>query len=331
MSLSTSCSAAASSTLKVPSTSTSSASRGSSAHWVMRIAAWWKTRSLPRVRSWTRSRSRRSPSTQVHPAAGERVVEVGPATADQVVEHVDVRDARVEQLVDDVEPIVPAPPVTRTVGACERAHADLPPADGSSAATALMAAPRAARGCPLAASSTESTRSPASPSVRGGRRFADGGGELGRPSGERLALGQRRGPDVAEPVGDVAALGARRVVRGLEVQVDAAVVDAQPLLRVEVVPDEGALRAADHHLADLGRAEPVDVDVGDGAAGERHRQVADARLARAERIGTVRRHRLGVQAAGKDEVEDRQVVGREVPEHVDVGLDQAEVDADASR
>ena len=37
---------------------------------------------------------------------------------------------------------------------------------------------------------------------------------------------------------------------------------------LQVVPDQGAAGSADHHLADLGRAEPVDVDV-------RSRRLAD--------------------------------------------------------
>ena len=112
-------STAASSTLNVPSTSTSSASRGSSAHWVIRIAAWWKTRSLPRVTSWTRSRSRMSPSTSVTRPRGQRLVEVGPATADEVVEHDDLRRRRRPAAGRrSCEPIVPAPPVTRTSAPC---------------------------------------------------------------------------------------------------------------------------------------------------------------------------------------------------------------------
>ena len=42
----------------------------------------------------------------------------------------------------------------------------------------------------------------------------------------------------------------------------------------------------------------------------------------------VARTPVGRQPAGQHVVEDRQVVGREVPDHVDVGLHQAEVDAD---
>ena len=69
------------------------------------------------------------------------------------------------------------------------------------------------------------------------------------------------------------------------------------------------------------------MDVAEGPAGQRQRQVADAGLAGAERVGAVGGDAERPQPAGQDEVEDRQVVRREVPEHVDVGLDEAEVDA----
>ena len=67
-------------------------------------------------------------------------------------------------------------------------------------------------------------------------------------------------------------------------QVDAPVVDAQALRRVEVVPDDHLLGATDERRAHLGRAQPVEVDVGDGVATERHREVADARVPGADRI-----------------------------------------------
>ena len=56
---------------------------------------------------------------------------------------------------------------------------------------------------------------------------------------------------------------------------------------------------------------------------ERQGQVADAGVAGADRVGAVRRHRDRPDVLGQDEVEDRQVVRREVPEHVDVGLHEA--------
>ena len=85
--------AAASTTLKVPSTSTSSARRGSSAHWVMRIAAWWKTTSMPAVSSATSARSRTSPSTTVTLPFCLGPVEVLAPPADEVVEHDDLGGA----------------------------------------------------------------------------------------------------------------------------------------------------------------------------------------------------------------------------------------------
>ena len=86
-------------------------------------------------------------------------------------------------------------------------------------------------------------------------------------------------------------------------------------------------RAADDRGADLGGAQPVDVDVGERAVRQRQRQVAHAGAPGADRVGAVRRHRDRTQILGQDEVEDREVVRREVPEHVDVGLHQPEVDA----
>ena len=63
---------AASSTLKVPSTSTSSASRGSSAHCVMRIAAWWKTTSMPCDRACHQVPGRGCRRRQTHSARPPR-------------------------------------------------------------------------------------------------------------------------------------------------------------------------------------------------------------------------------------------------------------------
>ena len=86
-------STAASITLNVPSTSTSSASRGSSAHCVIRSAAWWKTTSMPRVSSRTSARSQMSPSTTVTGPLRLRPREVVAAPAHEVVEHDDLAGA----------------------------------------------------------------------------------------------------------------------------------------------------------------------------------------------------------------------------------------------
>ena len=63
------------------------------------------------------------------------------------------------------------------------------------------------------------------------------------------------------------------------------------------------------------------------AARERQRQVGDAGDAGADGVGAVGGDRDRRAATGQDEVEDREVVRREVPEHVDVRLHEAQVDA----
>ena len=69
-------------------------------------------------------------------------------------------------------------------------------------------------------------------------------------------------------------------------EVDAGVVEAEALRRLQVVPDDHLLGAADDHGADLGRAQPVDVKVGEATLPQRHRQVPDARVARTHRVDT---------------------------------------------
>ena len=107
-----------------------------------------------------------------------------------------------------VEPIVPAPPVTRTEAPCRLLMRKLP----SSTSVGLFGADRFAAGGRLAetASSTDSTRRPAAPSVRGGALLADRGGELGHHRRERLLLRQRGHGDVAESIGDRGGRGAGR-------------------------------------------------------------------------------------------------------------------------
>ena len=157
--------------------------------------------------------------------------------------------------------------------------------------------------------------------------LADAGRELRDHLAQGLVVRQRRRPGVAEAVRDrrVPPVGGRGRLVG---QVDAPVVDAERLLREEVVPHQRAAGPADDHLADLGGAEPVDVDVGEGAVAERQGEVADAGTSGTERIGPVGGDPRRAQAAGEDEVQDRQVVGRQVPEDVHIGLDQTQVDAD---
>ena len=108
-----------------------------------------------------------------------------------------------------------------------------------------------------------------------------------------------------------------------------AVVDGQPSCRVGVVPDDGAARAAEHRCPDLGRAQPVHVHVREGSVRQPHRQVAPGRPGR-PRSGSPTWAATADRGdvLGKHEVQDRQVMRREVPEDVDVGLHQAKVDPD---
>ncbi len=140
-------------------------------------------------------------------------------------------------------------------------------------------------------------------------------------------FGQCRGPGVTQPVGDGRSLPVGRGA-GLALEADAAVVDAEPLLGIQVIPDQGAPGAAHHQLADLGRTQPVDVDVGHGVVGQRERQVPDAGMTCPQGIRAVRRDLHRPQPFGEDEVEDGQVVRGEVPENIDVRLHQPQVDPD---
>ena len=71
------------------------------AHWVIRMAAWWNTRSMPSMRRATSGRSRISPSTSrtIPDASASR--EVFPPAADEVVEHDDLGRSGVDELIDD--------------------------------------------------------------------------------------------------------------------------------------------------------------------------------------------------------------------------------------
>ena len=57
-------------------------------------------------------------------------------------------------------------------------------------------------------------------------------------------------------------------------------------------------------------------------------QVAHARVPETEGVGALRGDRHGLPPVAEDEVHDREVVGRQVPEDVDLLLDQPEVHAD---
>ena len=81
------------------------------------MAASWKTRSVPTVRSWTRSTSRRSPTTS-STLGSPRACKVRPPTADQVVQNADLRDAFGQQLVNDRRPDRAGPAGDQVVAPC---------------------------------------------------------------------------------------------------------------------------------------------------------------------------------------------------------------------
>ena len=222
-----SASTAASSTLNVPSASTSSASRGSSAHCVMRIAAWWKTRSVPAVASRTTSRSRMSPSMTCDPARGQGLGEVLLAPAHEVVEDAHLGRARLDELVDDRGP-------DRAGAAGHQAHAarritrhvrsnvtkapssSQAPRRGLEHAQDPQPGPAVGGRGPALADGSRRTRPPrraAPPAPAAPARPC-------RPSGRRSAPASRSS----------APSSSRRP------PVDAAVVDREPLARVQVVP-----------------------------------------------------------------------------------------------
>ncbi len=105
--------AAASMTVNVPSTRHSSASRGSSAHWVMRMAARWKTRSWPSVSSRTSALSLMSPSTilTTPDSSAPLRFSLRPRTKLSSTTTSEAPASTSWSTTDD--PIVPAPPVTR--------------------------------------------------------------------------------------------------------------------------------------------------------------------------------------------------------------------------
>ena len=110
-------------------------------------------------------------------------------------------------------------------------------------------------------------------------------------------------------------------------QLDAPVVDFDRLGGVELVEDQALARPREDHLADLHRRQPVDVEVRQHPVVVVHVDVGDV-LDVAVGVGaSPRRDAPGL--AAKYVVDDRQVVGGEIPDDVDVVLEEPEVDPDA--
>ena len=133
------------------------------------------------------------------------------------------------------EPMIPAPPVIEDAllrRACSCRHRL------AGAASASRRVRRRSRGSVDAASSALQDAQPgARRRSRGVRalRIAATNSAITPPSASASA--QRRGDHVADPVGDLAAV-AQLAVGPRSAEVDAAVVDGDPLGRVEVVPHE---------------------------------------------------------------------------------------------
>ena len=136
---------------------------------------------------------------------------------------------------------------------------------------------------------------------------------------ERLVGGELRREDVAAAVGEVV------LAEGLGVLVvDAAVVDLDRL-GAAVLVDDHLLRADDHRAPQLARRQPAQLDVGDQARSELHRHEGDVGDAGDDRVAAGGADR--VRRTAEPVEQDREVVRAEIPDHADVALVEAEVDA----
>ena len=136
---------------------------------------------------------------------------------------------------------------------------------------------------------------------------------------QRLGFLEARHVDVAVVVG-AQELAERVVVRRV---VHALVVDLNLRERVEIIVDQHLLRADHADLADLERIDPAHVDhrAGVVAAVEGdERRVLDLRV---QQLHADRADALGLQAGGVED--DREIVRGEVPDDVDVALENAQV------
>ncbi len=184
------------------------------------------------------------------------------------------------------------------------------------AQTAARCSRREASRRSCSASSTRTTRRPASPSERGRVfvRMASMKCSHSSRSGSRLSIA--RAADVAR-AGDVLAVGARALRVAL-------VVDGDLALDVHVVEGRHALGPNDGEAAFLVRVQPREVQVG-GEAGREAQEAEDDVLDPLAHVGLAARLDLVRLLLG--EVQDhRHVVGAERPERVLVGPELAEVE-----
>ena len=123
----------------------------------------------------------------------------------------------------------------------------------------------------LAASSSRTTRSPASPSVVGLRALTNALDEVRGLDAERFGDGQLRRPHVAGAVPNQHLIDVFRAW----IHRDATVVDLDLLAALEVVEHYHAATAAQKRPPHLHRRQPVHVHVRDQTALEEHRHVGD--------------------------------------------------------
>ena len=175
----------------------------------------------------------------------------------------------------------------------------------------------------VAASSSRTTRRPASPSVVGVAPSADAVDEVRRLDAERLGHGQLRRPHVAGAVADEHLID----VLGARVHRDAAVVDLDLLAAPRgrrTRPSAGCRRAA------CAAPSPATASSRARARSGCSRRTSSCRRCSRGWPGTCASP-VADTATGcwsQHVVHDRQIVDGQVPQHVDVVLEQAEVDAD---
>ena len=176
----------------------------------------------------------------------------------------------------------------------------------------------------LAASSTSTTLAASSKPVTGSMPERDAVDEVAALERERLVQRDPRDVHVAD------ALDQPELAERLEVgerAVDALAVDAGVVhddLALDVVVDDHLLAADHRHPPHLARVQPADVDVSDGVLVLEHEegQVGDARLEVVVGVAVD-----GLRVLPQPVVQDRDVVGREVPDRVDVAAHAAQVQA----
>src|ERR1043165_5260867 len=149
--------------------------------------------------------------------------------------------------------------------------------------------------------------------------------ELGADVVQRLGRVELGNPHVAGAVADQSLVGLLFVAAAF-VAGDALVVDANLLGRLDVVVDDHAAAAGDERAAGFEGREPVEGEVGDQRVVEAELHVGDVLKARLD-VATAGRHqRCGL--APDDVIHDGEVVRGQVPDDVNVVLEESEVDAD---